>query len=88
MDDHEYQPHPDTGRCLGCPRPMPRRAACAWCGHYKAGHTGNPDAVVLKHYEIVAPGPIGGKPVVSSRVRWSPTACGLPHCACRKYEHV
>jgi hypothetical protein len=83
---HQYKPDPTTGRCLDCMPIPPGGRRCLWCGHQNDQHTGDVDPVVLKHYEIEVPGPIGGKPVKSSRVRWTPTACSTPHCACRRYE--
>ena len=80
--DHEYQPDPKTGQCMACP-PRSQLSGCLWCSHATDFHTGNVDPVVLKHYEIEVPGPV---PVKSSSVRWTPTACGARHCACRKYE--
>ena len=83
--DHVYQPNPKTGKCDVCALPDNGKG-CLWCGHYRATHSGNVDPVVLKHFEIEAPGPIGGQPVKSSSVKWTPTACAASHCACRRYE--
>ena len=86
MADHEYQPHPDTGKCVVCAvKGAFGRGQCRWCGHVRAMHDGVVDPIVLKRYETTILGH-GNKPVKSSSVRWTPTACAAEHCACRTYE--
>jgi len=86
MADHEYQPHPDTGKCVVCAvKGAFGRGQCRWCGHVRAMHDGVVDPIVLKRYETTILGP-GNKPVKSSSVKWTPTACAAEHCACRTYE--
>ena len=77
--NHAYDPHPVTGGCMGCP--ARGHTGCLWCGHPAFAHDGVVDPAVLAHYAI--PGPEGRK--VTSRVRWTPRACGEAHCACRTY---
>jgi hypothetical protein len=85
--DHEYRPDPKTARCLDCPEPERDRRTCLWCRHGRASHTGRPDAAVKLHLSI--PNPEAGKPGQPERistVKWSASACGRPHCACKRYE--
>lgn len=88
--DHTYNPDPKTARCLDCP-PIPevRRGHCVWCGHIRGEHTGKVDPVVKLH--LSRPDPNAGHGLIAadariSTVKWSTSACGMFHCACKQYE--
>lgn len=81
---HEYQPDPVTGRCLG-PHDAASRGGCLWCGHQKARHTGRVDDAVRRHYQVESR-QRDGSVVIESSVKFTTSACGASHCACRRYE--
>jgi hypothetical protein len=87
--DHEYRPDPKTARCLDCPPTLKGTARCLWCGHRRGEHTGRVDPVVKLH--LSRPDPNAGHGLIPkdarvSTVKWSTSACGMFHCACKRYE--
>ena len=89
MLDHQYDPDPKTARCRGC-APVPGgHGRCLWCHHRRGDHNGDPDPAVKAY--LSRPDPNAGHGLIPtdarvSTVKWSSSACGMTHCACRTYE--
>jgi len=87
--DHEYNPDPTTAQCLDCPERDRSRRSCLWCRHPRGEHTGRVDPAVKRHLSI--PNPQAGHGLIPkddriSTVKWTTSACGMFHCACKRYE--
>ena len=85
--DHEYNPDPKTAFCLSCTDRPGSSRSCLWCGHNRGEHTGIVDPAVKLH--LSKPNPHAGHGFAPDRisiVKWTTSACGMYHCACKQYE--
>lgn len=87
--NHKYNPDPRTARCLSCAGVPHKRGRCLWCSHPRGEHSGNVDPAVKLHLSV--PHMYAGHGIIpaderTSTVKWTTSACGMAHCACKQYE--